>query len=218
MKRTLLDTAMQLMQRGIIPSVTDVAEAAEVSRATAYRYFPNQAAMIQDTVDEALGPILGWKSDSPDPEARIMELLAFAYPRIEAFEATHRATLLLSLDQWTRRRAGTLGDEAEIVRGHRKELLAQALAPLRKQLGKAAFDRLTQALSLIFGSEAFVVLKDIWRLDGTEARGVALWAGQALVRAAIAEATAGTDIGTVRRNRTRRGQSAAREGVAANRN
>ena len=39
MKRMLLDTAMQLMQRGVIPSVSDVAEAAEVSRATAYRYF-----------------------------------------------------------------------------------------------------------------------------------------------------------------------------------
>jgi AcrR family transcriptional regulator len=34
------------------------------SRATAYRYFPTQAAMIQDAVDEALGPILAWHSDS----------------------------------------------------------------------------------------------------------------------------------------------------------
>jgi AcrR family transcriptional regulator len=190
MKRMLLDTAMELMQRGIVPSVSEVAEAAEVSRATAYRYFPHQASMIQASVDEALGPILAWSSDSPDSEERIADLLAFAYPRIDAFEATHRATLLLSLHQWTRRTAGTLGDETEIVRGHRKRLLANAVAPLRARLGRTAFDRLTQSLSLIFGTEAFIVLKDIWGLDGDESRRVAIWAANALVRAANAEAAA----------------------------
>ena len=198
MKRTLLDTAMGLMQRGLIPSVSDVAEAANVSRATAYRYFPSHAAMIQDAVDEALGPILGWSSDSSDPEERVADLFAFAYPRIDAYEATHRATLLLSLDQWTRRTAGTLGEEVEIVRGHRRKLLAEAVRPLRGRLGRAAFDRLTQSLSLIFGTEAFVVLKDIWNLDSEDARRVAIWAANALVRAAVAEATATGRIRAVR--------------------
>ena len=91
MKRMLLDTAMELMQRGTIPSVSEVAEAAEVSRATAYRYYPTLASMTQDAVGEALGPILAWTSDSSNPQDRIAELLAFAYPRIEAYEATHRA-------------------------------------------------------------------------------------------------------------------------------
>lgn len=183
----LLDTAMDLMQRGSIPSVSDVAEAAQVSRATAYRYFPHQAAMIQAAVDEALGPILAWTSESTDAEERVGDLLAFAYPRIEAFEATHRATLLLTLYQWTKRTAGTLGDETEIVRGHRKQLLAAAVAPLRTRLSHATFDRLTQALSLIFGTEAFIVLKDIWGLDGEESRRVAIWAANAVVRAATEE-------------------------------
>lgn len=188
----LLDTAMDLMQAGSIPSVSDVAEAAQVSRATAYRYFPHQAAMVQAAVDEALGPILAWHSDSDDAEERVDDLVAFAYPRIEEFEATHRATLLLSLYQWTRRTAGTLGDETEIVRGHRKRLLADAVAPLRNRLGAQTFDRLTQSLSLIFGTEAFIVLKDIWGLDGDESRRVAVWAANALVRAAAGEApTAG---------------------------
>lgn len=190
MKRTLLDTAMGLMQSGRIPSVSDVAEAAGVSRATAYRYFPTQAAMIQDTVQEALGPILAWSSDAEDPEERITELLAFAYPRIEAYEATHRATLLLSLYQWAQRTAGTLGSEAVIVRGNRRDLLINAAAPLRKHLGHQAFDRLTQSLSLVFGTEAFVVLKDIWGLGSEDARRVAIWAAHALVRAAVAEAAA----------------------------
>jgi AcrR family transcriptional regulator len=190
MKRIMLDTAMGLMQRGLIPSVSDVAEAAEVSRATAYRYFPSQAALIQETVDEALGPILEWTSDSPDAGERVTELFTFAFPRIEEYEATHRAALLLALDQWTRRQAGTLGSEERFVRGHRRTLLADALKPLKRRLGKQAFDRAIQSLSLIFGTEALVVLKDIWGLEGGEARRVAIWAAHALVRAATAEASA----------------------------
>ena len=186
----MLDTAMALMQRGLVPSVSDVAEAAGVSRATAYRYFPSQAAMIQATVSEALGPILDHRSRSGDAEERIAELIAFAYPRIEEYEATHRATLFLALDQWIRRQAGTLGAEAEIKRGHRRELLREAVKPLKGELGRPAFDRLAQSLSLIFGTEAFVVLKDIWGLDGSEARRVAVWAAHALVRQAVAEAQA----------------------------
>jgi AcrR family transcriptional regulator len=190
MRRTMLDTAMRLMQSGRIPSVSDVAEAARVSRATAYRYFPSQATMIAAAVGEALGPILAWESDSTDAEERVGDLLAFAFPRIEEYEATHRAALLMSLDQWTRRQAGTLGGEERFVRGNRKRLLSEAAGPLRGKLRRQSFDRLVQSLSLIFGTEALVVLKDIWGLDGNEARRVAIWAAHALVRAASAEAQA----------------------------
>jgi AcrR family transcriptional regulator len=191
MKKRMLDTAMGLMEQGLIPSVSEVAEAAEVSRATAYRYFPSQAAMIQEAVDEALGPILEWSSDSSDPERRISDLIAFAYPRMETYEATLKAALQLAIDQWTRGKAGTLGAEARLVRGHRKRLLAEALGPLKSRLSRQAFDRLTQSLSLIFGTEAFVVLKDIWGLDGEEARRVAVWASRALVGQALAESLGG---------------------------
>src|SRR6478736_2916702 len=70
-KRLMLETATRLMQSGVTPSVTEVAEAAEVSRATAYRYFPSQAALVQAVVDEGLGPILEWRSDSSDAERRV---------------------------------------------------------------------------------------------------------------------------------------------------
>ena len=187
MKKVMLDTAMDLMERGVIPSVSEVAEAAGVSRATAYRYFPSQAAMIQSAVGEALGPILDWHSDSPEAEDRVSELIAFAYPRLDTYETTLRAALQLAISQWARQKAGALGEEEPIVRGHRKKLLAEALEPLKGELRRPAFDRLAQSLSLIFGTEALVVLKDIWGLDGNEARRVAVWAGHALVRAAVSE-------------------------------
>src|SRR5262249_28137667 len=152
---TMLDATMRLMQDGLIPSVSDVAEAAQVSRATAYRYFPTQSALIHAAVAEALGPILEWTSNSPDAQARVRELIAFGYPRIGNFEAPLRAALRLALDQWARRHAGKLGNEKPIFRGHRIALLRSALAPLRGTLSRGGLQRLTQALSLVFGMEAF---------------------------------------------------------------
>lgn len=187
MRRLMLQAAIQLMQSGITPSVTEVAEAAEVSRATAYRYFPSQAALVQAVVDEALGPILSWQSGDPDPRKRIKHLLKTAMPRIDEFEATFRAALKLSLDQWAQRQAGTLGNEPRFTRGHRIDLLKDVTAPLKGHVSAARRARLTHALSLVFGVEVLVVLKDIWGLSAAEAQAVAEWAGAALVDATINE-------------------------------
>ncbi|WP_192180580.1 TetR/AcrR family transcriptional regulator [Mesorhizobium amorphae] len=186
-RRLMLETATRLMQAGATPSVSEVAEAAEVSRATAYRYFPSQAALVQAVVDEGLGPILTWHSTSADPERRVAELFGAAMPRIEVFEATFKAALKLSLEQWAQRQAGTLGGEPQFTRGHRVELLKDAIAPLKGQLPPREFKRLAQALSLMFGVEALIVLKDIWGLDSRKTMSVTQWAAGALVRAAVAE-------------------------------
>jgi len=187
-RKLMLETAIALMQRGQTPSVSAVAEAAAVSRATAYRYFPSQAALVHAVVDEALGPILGWQSDDTDPQARVANLIEGSMPRIAEFEATFKAALKLSLEQWAERQAGTLGSEPPFKRGHRVELLQHAIAPLRSSLPEPQFKRLAQALSLTYGLEVLIVLKDIWGLAFEETREVALWAANALVRAAIAEA------------------------------
>lgn len=190
--RLMLDTAIRLMQAGATPSVSEVAEAAGVSRATAYRYFPSQATLVDAVVDEALGPILTWNSDSQDPAIRVAELIATGLPRIEAFEATFKAALKLSLDQWARDRAGMLGEEPEFKRGHRADLLKAALGPLEDKLAPDKLERLAQALSLVFGVEVLTVLKDIWGLGGQETQSVAQWAASALVRAALEEDAAPT--------------------------
>jgi hypothetical protein len=43
----------------------------------------------------------------------------------------------------------------------------------------------------VFGTEAFVVLKDIWGLDRKRAEEVALWTCHALIQAAVATDTQG---------------------------
>lgn len=185
--RLMLDTAIKLMQAGATPSVSEVAEAAGVSRATAYRYFPSQAALVEAVVDEALGPILTWRPAGDDPAKRVAGLIDTGLPRIDAFEATFKAALKLSLEQWAKGHAGTLGEEQPFRRGHRVELLTTALQPLEGKLSAKSLDRLAQGLSLIFGVETLTVLKDIWKLDGQETKSVAQWAAAALVHAALNE-------------------------------
>jgi AcrR family transcriptional regulator len=184
MRRMMLDAAMRLMQDGQVPSISDVAEEAQVSRATAYRYFPTQSVLIQAAVDEALGPILKWGSSSDNAEERVSELIRFSYPRMDDYQAPLRAALRLALDQWALLHSGKLAAKDAMVRGHRIPLLTSAVAPLRRKLGKVRTERLTQALSLVFGTEAFVVLKDIWGLDRDSAEEVALWTCHALIRCA----------------------------------
>ena len=200
----MLETAVALMQAGQTPSVSDVAEAAEVSRATAYRYFPSQAALVHAVVDAGLGPILQWTSESTDAETRVRDLLALSMPRIAEFEATFRAALKLQLDQWARRRAGTLGSEPPFERGHRIAVLQAAIAPLQDTLGEEKFQRLAQALSLSYGLELLLVLQDMWGLSFDAAQDVAQWTASALVRAAVFEAESEK---TQETNKPRRGKS-----------
>jgi AcrR family transcriptional regulator len=208
MRKALIDAAIAISSRGIIPSVSDVATEAQVSRATAYRYFPSQSVLVQAMVIEALGPIWRWVPESDDPEERVGRLLGFGFRRMNDYEAPLRAALRLALDQWARERAGTIGAEPRIVRGNRIRLLRLALAPMAGHLPKRSFDRLVQGLAIVFGTETIVVLKDMFGLDGPQVAQVAEWVARALVRAALAEEAAGTTAARTRRPRRRAGRVA----------
>ena len=60
--RLLIDEAMKLARHGGVVSVSEVALAAGVSRATAYRYFPSRSRLIAAIVDDSLGPVRGYES------------------------------------------------------------------------------------------------------------------------------------------------------------
>jgi AcrR family transcriptional regulator len=198
-RRLMLDTATRMMQAGETPSVTGVAEAAGVSRATAYRCFPSQVALVGAVVDHGLGTILSWDSESDDAEERVTDLLETSMPRIYEFESTFKAALRLSLEQWGERQAGHPSEDPEFKRGHRVELLQHAIAPLRSTLTRSQFARLARALSLVYGVEVLIILKDIWGLNATETKSVAVWAGRALVKAALQESKGREQTVTPRR-------------------
>src|SRR5215510_1392048 len=56
MKVLLLRTAADLVAQGRAPSVAEVADAADVSRRTAYRYFPTQEQLLAEVSLEHLRP------------------------------------------------------------------------------------------------------------------------------------------------------------------
>jgi AcrR family transcriptional regulator len=182
----LLACAMELYDGGIFPSITELAAHAQVSRATAYRYFPTQSALISAVVAKSLGPILDWQPQDNDALKRIHQLLAFAYPQMEQHEGALRAALQLSLQQWANATPGE-----KFVRGNRKRLLKLAVEPLQNKLPAEALQRVIHAFSLIYGSEVFLVLKDIWGLELDDIQGVTQWMAKAIIRQAEEDASVG---------------------------
>src|SRR4051812_11174193 len=55
-RRRLLESAARLIAEGRTPSTSEVAEAAGVSRRTAYRYFPTQEQLLVEAALEDLRP------------------------------------------------------------------------------------------------------------------------------------------------------------------
>jgi AcrR family transcriptional regulator len=186
--RLLLDTAMELIRTsGHVPSIAELAARAQVSRATAYRYFPTRGTLLTAVIDASLGPMRGFASGDADGRARVHELFRRTFPRFKEFEPQMRAAAQLSLEQWALERAGLL-DEEPYRRGHRVRILEHAIAPLASHVPPATLDRLHKALSIVYGIEPYVVLKDIWGAPQREVESIALWMADALIDAALHEA------------------------------
>lgn len=191
--KLLLDTAIELIRlQGHIPSVAEVAVRSKVSRATAYRYFPSRSALITAVIDTSLGPVRRFDFTEADGRARVQQLFRETFPRFQEFEPQMRAAAQLALEQWALEKAGLL-EEEPYRRGHRVRLLERALEPLAARLPKATVDRLHRALSVVYGIEPYVVLKDIWGLADREVERTALWMAEALIDAALREGAAGGD-------------------------
>jgi AcrR family transcriptional regulator len=186
--RLLLDTAMDLIRNdGHIPSVPELAVRSHVSRATAYRYFPSRSALITAVIESSLGPVRTFSSDSLSGRERVHQLFKQTFPRFKEFEPQLRAAEQLALEQWALERAGLL-EEEPYRRGHRVRILEHAIAPLAPKLPAPVRDRLHRALSVVYGIEPYVILKDIWGLSDREVERIALWMADALIEAALRDA------------------------------
>lgn len=185
--KLLLDTAMELIQQdGHIPSVAEVAVRSNVSRATAYRYFPSRSTLITSVIDASLGPVRSLAPDERKGRERVHELFKKTFPRFKEFEPQLRAAAQLALEQWALERAGLL-EEEPYQRGHRIGILDHALEPLKADLKPGARDRLHRALSVIYGIESYIVLKDIWGLGDRELEKTVMWMADALIDASVKE-------------------------------
>jgi AcrR family transcriptional regulator len=167
-RAAIVQGAIELARKGTIPTVADAAEAALVSRATAYRYFPTQDSLTLEIADVTPGmePIEAAVAQlaGDDAVARVEELVIVANKTFFAEEAHQRTALRLYLEQWSERRRQ--GEESPVLRaGRRLGWLDRALEPLRERLDREELVRLRAALALTMGVEALVVMKDVCQLD-----------------------------------------------------
>src|SRR5215475_14511286 len=70
-RRALVEAARELLAQGVIPQVEEAADAADVSRTTAYRYFPNQRALLVATFPQLEASTLLPANAPQDPEERL---------------------------------------------------------------------------------------------------------------------------------------------------
>jgi len=185
--KLLLAEAMSMVRSGRVPSVAEVAVRTGVSRATAYRYFPSRSKLVSAVIGEGLAPVRRTQTLSGDGRLALRELFEKTFPLFKENERHMRAALQLALEHESLERAGLLEEEV-FRRGHRRDILARTAKPLRPLLGTAGYERLLKALSVIYGIEIYVVLKDIWGASDREVEALARWMLEAIVAAAVAEA------------------------------
>ena len=176
-RKDLLQAATRLARQGRSPSLDEIAAEALVSRATAYRYFPNVEALLAEAALDVAVPepeALFSGKGADDPVSRLEKVDAALHDVVLANEPAFRVML-----------ANSLQHRSDTPRQNRRSpLITAALAPARKQFRPAAVDLLEKSLALIVGTEAMVVFKDVLQLDDAEARKVKRWAIRALVEAA----------------------------------
>jgi AcrR family transcriptional regulator len=185
--RLLLEQAMEMARSGHVPSVAEVAARANVSRATAYRYFPSRSKLVSAIVHYSLGPVRSWQPKSKNGRARVAELFDQTFPRLKEYEPQMRAALMIALEHQLRERAGLL-EEEPYRRGYRVGALEHAVAPLKPTLGVRRAKHLVMALAMVYGIEPYVVWKDMFGASDREVETVARWMADALVNAALREA------------------------------
>jgi AcrR family transcriptional regulator len=183
-RKDLLDAASRLVKQGRKPTLEEIAEEALVSRATAYRYFPNvDALLVEASLDIATPQAdeLFADDSAADPVSRVQQVDAAFHDMILANEASLRTMLVHALEQAQEQKEGAL----PVRQNRRTPLIEAALKPARQQFKAGTIETLSKALAIIIGTEGVIATKDVLQLDDEDARKVKRWAIRALVEAAM---------------------------------
>ena len=182
-RRDLVAAALQLMEPGRTPTVTQVADAAQISRRTAYRYFPNADQLMVEALLEGMRSDVEREIDAgaadDDMPSRVDRLVDALHHLTVDKEHLLRQMVRLTID----RGPMTSGEPPRPSR--RLEYVEQALSPLHGELTPQTYQRLVHATAVVIGIEARIVLRDICGLDDETIVQTERWAAQALLAAAL---------------------------------
>ncbi len=156
------------------------AEYAGISRTTAYRYFPNQRALLMaahpETAATTLLPV-----DAPgDPGERLAIVIQQFTELILATEPQQRTMLRLSLEMPPAGRTSL-----PLRQGRAIAWIEEALEPVRETIPEDAFHRLVLAIRTTAGIEALAWLTDVAQLPREDAAALMRWSAGALLFAAV---------------------------------
>ena len=178
-RSALIASARELIARGgRPPTVADAAEAASVSRTTAYRYFSTQNALLVAAHPEVNATSMLPADIGDDPEQRLVAAVRGFLAMVVDTEAQQRTMLRLSLE----------GD-AELQplplrQGRAIGWFTEALEPLVPRLGRTGVRHLAVAVRSVAGIEALVWLLDVADMTREEAVDQMTWSAVAVLRRA----------------------------------
>jgi AcrR family transcriptional regulator len=179
-KRALLAAADEIFGEGRVPTVADVAERADVARATAYRYFPTQEALLLETTflgdSGPLRSIPELIDEIPDPPQRVAEAVRRGATWALEREVRLRTILRMSLEHESTQRPA-----------RRRAYIAQLLGDVENRILPDAYERLTGALTLLFGIDPIVSIRDNSSIPPDQIPEILGWAAHELVRVALGE-------------------------------
>ena len=179
-RNELIAAARALVARGgAAPTVEEAAAAASISRTTAYRYFPNQKALLVAAHPETETASLLPPDASDDPEQRLVATVNAFTQLVLDTEAQQRTMLRLSLDP------DTLPHELPLRKGRAIGWFEDALAPLRPELTEPGIHRLAVAIRSAVGIESLVWLTDVAGLPRDQAMELMQWSARALLHHAL---------------------------------
>jgi AcrR family transcriptional regulator len=174
----LVTAARQLVTEGDTPTVEVAAERAGVSRTTAYRYFPSQAALLIAAHPEIATTTLLPASAPADVAQRLEMVVAGVTDLVVDTEPQQRTMLRLSLEPGPGHR------ELLLRQGRVIGWLEEALMPLVDDLGGNGVRRLAIAIRSAIGIESLVWLKDVAGLSTLDAVETMRWTARSMLDAA----------------------------------
>jgi AcrR family transcriptional regulator len=180
-RAALVAAARDLLAEGLSPTVEQAADRARISRTTAYRYFPNQRALVIASYPELDMQSLLDPDAPDDPLARLETVIDRITRQLVEYEPELRAMLRLSLESPPPER-----DALPLRQGRALTWIEDALAPLRGRMPDGELRRLALAIRATVGIEALVWLTDIGGLSRGEAADLMRSSARTLLLAALA--------------------------------